>query len=272
MTAMTTAFWGMVINNYDETDLALVQQGYPDYIRQIVYTLEEGESGTPHIQAYIKLYRQQRLSYMKRLFPRGNFRALMAEEYKLNAQRYAQKLDVTARSPAVITNNPFPDPVVELTSVVDAAFRHFGDGSPPSHTSDSDFRRMAAQEERARVVEKPGLAKFYVSAIYKNIKKEFWRAIAQHIADRDEAATREQVVTIPVHTHTHTHSEEIISRQEGITNNASRVTFQDGEPEDEDQFSEEGEDDEGDFYSSGSESEATDSGSDSGCSQYSTES
>ena len=107
---MTTAFWGMVINNYDQTDLALVQQGYPDYIRQIVYTLEEGESGTPHIQAYIKLYRQQRLSYMKRLFPRGNFRALMAEEYKLNAQRYAQKLDVTARSPAVITNNPFPTP------------------------------------------------------------------------------------------------------------------------------------------------------------------
>ena len=40
MSDITTAFWGMTINNYDETDLALVQQGYPDYIRQIVYTLE----------------------------------------------------------------------------------------------------------------------------------------------------------------------------------------------------------------------------------------
>ena len=197
---MTTAFWGMVINNYDQTDLALVQQGYPDYIRQIVYTLEEGESGTPHIQAYIKLYRQQRLSYMKRLFPRGNFRALMAEEYKLNAQRYAQKLDVTARSPAVITNNPFPDPVVELTSVIEAAFKNFGDGSPHYQTKDSQFFRMVSMEERSRVAEKPGLAKFYVSATYKNIKREFWRSIAEFIAHRDEISDK----SVDTHTHTHT--------------------------------------------------------------------
>jgi len=267
MTSMTTAFWGMVINNYDETDLALVQQGYPDYIRQIVYTLEEGESGTPHIQAYIKLYRQQRLSYMKRLFPRGNFRALMAEEYKLNAQRYAQKLDVTARSPAVITNNPFPDPVVELTSVIEAAFKNFGDGSPYYKTSDRDFDRMAHMEECARVKEKPALAKFYVSATYKNVKKQFWRSIAEHIAHRDEISEKS------VHTHTHTHGEEIISRPEGITNiHATRVSFEDGEPQDEGELSEEGEDDEGDFDDSGSEGSTEAESYDSGCSESDAES
>lgn len=269
---MTTAFWGMVINNYDETDLALVQQGYPDYIRQIVYTLEEGESGTPHIQAYIKLYRQQRLSYMKRLFPRGNFRALMAEEYKLNAQRYAQKLDDTARSPAVITNNPFPDPVTELTSVVEAAFKNFGDGSPPCGTKDSTFLHMAAQEERARVAEKPNLAKFYVSATYIRIKREFWRSIAQYIDERNALADPVRAgkyVKLP-DTHTHTHEEEIISRQEGITNDAAQVTFQ--EPRDDTEDEGEGEDDEGDFYSSGEESSASYESDDSGCSERSSES
>jgi hypothetical protein len=260
-----TAFWGMTINNYDETDLALVQQGYPDYVRQLVYTLEQGEEGTPHIQAYIKLYRQQRLSYVKRLFPRGNFQALVAEDYKLNAQRYAQKLDVTARSPAVITNNPFPDPVVELTSVIEAAFKNFGDGSPYYQTKDDEFHRMVFMEERARVVEKPSLAKFYVSATYKNIKKQFWRSIAEHIAHRDEISEKS------VHTHTHTHTQELFSRPEDITNiHASRVTFEEPQVDEEDGI--EGEDDEGDFYSSSSEGSAEDSCDDSGCSESDAES
>jgi len=261
-----TAFWGMTINNYDETDLALVQQGYPDYIRQIVYTLEEGESGTPHIQAYIKLYRQQRLSYVKRLFPRGNFQALVAEDYKLNAQRYAQKLDVTARSPAVITNNPFPDPVVELTSVIESAFKNFGDGSPYYKTVDSEFHRMVHMEELARVAEKPSLAKFYVSATYKNIKKQFWRSIAEYIAHRDEISVKS------VDTHTHTHTQELFSRPGDITNiHASRVSFEEPEDDEEDDRIE-GEDDEGDFDDSGTESEASDESDDSGRSESDAES
>jgi len=265
MTDLMTAFWGMTINNYDSTDLALVQQGYPDFIRQIVYTLEEGESGTPHIQAYIKLYRQQRLSYVKKLFPRGNFKALLAEDYKLNAQRYAQKLDVTAQSPAVITNNPFPDPVVELTSVIESAFANFGDGTPYYQTSQSDFAVMVLQEEHARVREKPALAKFYVSATYRSIKKEYWRSIAAFIADRKESESKS------VHTHTHTHREEIISRPEGITNiHAREDPLSEEDEEYEAGFS--GEDDEGDVYGSGSESEASDESDDSGCSESDAES
>jgi len=265
MTDITTAFWGMTINNYDSTDLALVQQGYPDFIRQIVYTLEEGETGTPHIQAYIKLYRQQRLSYVKKLFPRGNFKALLAEDYKLNAQRYAQKLDVTAQSPAVITNNPFPDPVVELTSVIESAFSNFGDGTPYYQTSHSDFAAMVLQEEHARVREKPSLAKFYVSAMYRSIKKEYWRSIAAFIADRKESETKS------VDTHTHTHREEIISRPEDITNiHARQVAFAD--PEDDEEDGDSGEDHEGDFDSEGSESEADSESYDSGCSESDAES
>jgi len=267
MSDITTAFWGMVINNYDETDLALVRQGYPDHIRKITFTLERGESGTPHIQAFIRLFRQQRLSYVKKLFPCANFKALTSDEYKLNAEAYSTKQDETAEGPSVILNNPFPDPVVELTSVIEAAFIHFGDGTPYHRLRHTDFAVMVLQEEHARVREKPSLAKFYVSAIYKSIKKEYWRSIAGFIEDRKKSEAK------VVDTHTHTHSDEIISVAEGITPiHAPQVTFSEGEePQDDSEF-EEGEDDEGDLYSEDSQSEAGTESDDSGCSESDAES
>lgn len=252
MSDLTTAFWGMTINNYDETDLALVQQGYPDYIRQIVYTLERGEEGTPHIQAYIKLNRQQRLSYVKKLFPRGSFKALLAEEYKLNAQRYAQKLDKTAESPAVISNNPFPDPVVELVSVMESVVQNWMVNDDWANYKQRDVLAYCSTEECMRVAKSPRLAKFYVSATYRSVKKQFWRAIAQNVID----------------THTHTHTQEKLSHAEDITDAGEdeEVSEVSGEEVDE------GEDDEGDFDSSGSESEASDASDDSGCSESDAES
>jgi len=201
----THTHWSMTINNYDETDLALVQQGYPDYIRQLVYTLEKGEqTGTPHVQAYIRMMRDVRLPAMKRLFPRGSFRAIDAVEYKINAQKYAQKLDSTACSPAVITNNPFPDPIKELTEVIRAVTKHWMD-TPLSawrKNSDRDMLHWMGREEYQRVRERPALAKFYVSAVYKAVKKEYWDAICEHLAD-EEAKEK----NAPTHTHTHTHTQ-----------------------------------------------------------------
>lgn len=201
----THAFWGMTINNYDETDVALLQQGYPDFIRQLIYTYEVGEQGTPHIQAYLKLYRQQRLSYVKKLFPRGNFKSLDNDEYRLNAQRYAQKLDKTADSPAVINNNPFPDPVVELLSVITDALETYYEESEWTHLKESHFMKSISMIQNLRVAEKPGLAKFYVSAQYRSIKKEFWISLVQNV----------------INTHTHTHTDEILSHEGGITEDAN---------------------------------------------------
>lgn len=240
---MTTAFWGMTINNYDETDLALVQQGYPDHIRQIVYTLEKGESGTPHVQAYIRLYRQQRLSYMKKLFPRGSFKALMAEEYKLNAQRYAQKLDNTAESPAVITNNPFPDPVQELLGVIRDAFETFHPTSNPfdwTGTKVTNVSWWKEQIEKLRVEEKPHLAKFYVSPTYTRVWSKFSHSLVQHVIARVQSESGN-----PSHTHTHTHTREKFSREGGIATDASRTPSENSETREEDDSSCSEEDDYG---------------------------
>jgi len=246
----------MTINNYDQTDLALVQQGYPDHVRQIVYTLERGEeTGTPHIQAYLRLFRQQRLSYVKKLFPRGSFKALQADEYKLNAQRYAQKLDATAESPAVITNNPFPDPVVELTDVIRAVRRIWLDQSVPwFNTKEKDIMYYIQQEQNHRVAEKPSLAKFYVSATYKAVKKDYWRSLC-HFLDREGAE-----ITSKDETHTHTHT------QRKILFSTGSITS-DGEEVDQGSCASGGQEDEDDDYSQGSEDEASSEGECSECSE-----
>jgi len=116
MTAIvTTAFWSMTINNPDETDLALVRNGYGDYCRELIHTLEVGGEGTTHIQAWVKLQRQQRLSFMKKLFPRGHFKPLTSAEYVHNTKMYAQKEDDTTAGAHVHT---YHDPVDTIESVV----------------------------------------------------------------------------------------------------------------------------------------------------------
>jgi len=220
MSDITTAFWGMTINNYDETDLALVRQGYPDYIRKITFTLEQGEKGTPHIQAWLKLNRQQRLSYVKKLFPRGNFKALTSDEYKLNAEAYSTKQDDTARSPSVIINNPFPDPVVELVSVIRDALEHFHESSSVLEwrkTGLKQIEKWTTMVENSRVVDKPSLAKFYISPTYVKVWRNFGASLVEHVCSVVEKE-RENIG----HTHTHTHSDEKFSHEGGITDDGER--------------------------------------------------
>lgn len=269
MSDITTAFWGMTINNYDETDLALVRQGYPDYIRQIVYTLEKGEeTGTPHIQAYFKLNRQQRLSYVKKLFPRGSFRALTSEEHKLHMKTYAQKLDNTAESPAVIMNNPFPDPVKELLEVIEDALQAYAPTNNPDDWRKIDIgqiERWTTLVENARVVDKPYLAKFYISATYIKVWRAFRVSLVAHVCDK---VWQERRPEKSGHTHTHTHSDEKFSRGGGITNAEDRkeVRFEEGSEDDD------WEDDEDHDDSSGSETETGSESDDCGCSESSTQS
>lgn len=211
MTEGTHTFWQFTINNYDATDLALINQAYPDHIRQIAFTLEEGElTGTPHVQAYVKLMRPQRLTFLRKLFPRAaHCKFLDSAEFQLNAKRYATKQDGTAVSPSVIVNNPFQDPVSELMHVARSVLHDF----LPDRVNLGTLKFKGDVEsafkiiESTNVMEKPMLAKFYVSALYQKVKAEYWRQFLMHIQDSDR---RESRVEIPT-THTHTHTGEIKS-------------------------------------------------------------
>jgi len=239
MNGVTTAFWGLVINNYDETDLAMVQNGYPDHMRELVYTLEKGESGTPHIQGYIKLQRQQRLSFVKKLFPRGNFKALTSDEYMRNAKAYAQKLDGTAQSPAIHT---FNDPMNTIENVMRKVITHMISEYPD--LEDLIIARKASESDMVRGDYK--FAKIFVSTVYTAMWKKFGHEMYQCVFTQ--------------HTHTHTHTDELISQEVIIP-----TTPQDADEQDSQEYTEDdsqGEDEHGeDYEDSASE---TDEGSDEG--------
>lgn len=242
---ITTAFWGMTINNYDESDLALVQNGYADYCREIVHTLEEGSEGTPHIQAWIKLQRQQRLSFVKKLFPRGHFKPLTSDEYIQNTKVYAQKSDDTTRSASV---HRFNDPLNTIESVIRKVVEEMIE---TRGEDDEDIDVSRRYVEKYMVRDDYKLAKIFVSQTYKQMWKQFGnemysnlfrvrmaRIEAEHEQIRAEiegllpksSLAEKGVRWVDTHTHTHTQSGNISSRVDIPTTDASN-DYQEGEGE-----------------------------------------
>ena len=57
--------WCFTINNPERK--VLFPDGLPEGIRYIVYQLEKGEQGTPHLQGYVSLARPQLMGWMKKV-------------------------------------------------------------------------------------------------------------------------------------------------------------------------------------------------------------
>lgn len=204
---ITTAFWSMTINNYDETDLALVRNGYPDYCREIVHTTEVGAEGTPHIQAWVKLQRQQRLSFVKKLFPRGHFKPLTSDDYIHNTKAYAQKKDETT---AGLSVHKFNDPMNTIESVMKKVIRRMYEDY--AEVEDIDVAQRYVQKQMVK--EDYKYAKIFVSSTYKLMWREYGHEMYECLFSQFEKESEEN----NGHTHTHTHSDEKFSRAEGITN------------------------------------------------------
>lgn len=198
----------MTINNYDDTDLAMIKNGYPDFCREVIWTLEAGEkTGTPHIQAFIKLQRQQRLSFVRKLFPRGSFKPLTSDDWILNAKRYVQKDDETTRSAHV---QKFNDPIHTMEVlipkvaglIIEAMNEKYGVDNWAYSDVELTEKRMRTRAERQLVSQNFRYAKIFTSASYKRMWEEFGTQMVENL----------------LHTHTHTHNEEKMSRVGGITN------------------------------------------------------
>lgn len=208
MNGVTTAFWSMTINNPDETTMALLAQGYPDYMRELIYTPEQGAEGTNHIQAWIKLQRQQRLSFVKKLFPRGHFKPITSAEYDLNTKRYAQKKDDTTRGASV---HKFNDPYNTIENIIPRVCRRMYEDF--TDCEDIDLARRAVEAEMVRLDYK--FAKIFVSSTYKQMWKDYgndmYHNLFAEFEKKAEAEAQEARVDIPTYTHTHTQPEKIIS-------------------------------------------------------------
>jgi len=223
---ITTAFWSVTINNYDEKDLALIQNGYPDYCREIVWTLEEGQKEqTPHIQAWVKLQRQQRMSFLRKLFPGAHYKPCTSDEYIHHTKTYAQKKDETTRSASV---HKFNDPMHTIESVMkrviiemekDLSYEIYDNSLLPA------YRHMIEK----RLVEKDyKLAKIFVSSTYKAMWKHFGPAMYSCV--------------VAEHTHTHTHNDEKFSQQVDIPTEDGSICGQSTEESSDGVEGEDGED------------------------------
>lgn len=190
----------MVINNPTENDYALVRNGYPDYVRELVWTTEVGKDGTEHIQAYVKLQRSQRMSFIKKLFPRGHFKPIDKAEYDLNTRRYAQKDDdTTAGQHRQTFNDPIPANDTLLYQVVlwtlgshnkwlEQLFNGSDTNTLPlcvftdfyEKEGDADWKHYLTrikETERMMVRDKAHLEKLLVSPTYTRIKKDWLKEI-----------------------------------------------------------------------------------------------
>jgi len=206
-TTMSTC-WGFVINNPDDNDRQIVRNPPEQHVKQIVFTPEVGGTGTPHIQGWLKLHRQQRLSFVKRLLPRANFVPLTNDLYNLNARAYSLKEDeTTAGNHMITTTEIMPDPINFLTRVLDDWLEHHWecltdhtlrrhaqiDAMEEKLYSQSNCFRFLDNRERELIEEKPYICKLVLSPLYNKAKKFYWKQILsnriQHKYDADDNTT-----------------------------------------------------------------------------------
>lgn len=194
----TATFWAMTINNPDENDYAIVTTGYPDYIRSLIHTSEVGEDGTPHVQAWVRLKRQQRMSFMKKLFPRGHFTPLASDEYELNTRRYVQKNDGTTNGAHIQQHN---DPITDCITLLKRFASEIVDNNrswnkeQEKRNPDKQIKPIGAERwqqhlrtlEREAVVSDPYNAKVFVSPTYARVKREYFADIFEHVVQKRDA-------------------------------------------------------------------------------------
>jgi len=213
----------MTLNNPSKEEILLCEHGYPDYMREFIYEHEIGSDGTPHVQAWIKLQRQQRLSFVRKLYPRGHFTPLTSDEYVHNTKHYAQKQDETAQGQV---RHLFHDPIPSVDSIIRRIVASLWEKEPDfmieytsssRHDAASRTRLRTYREEREReeVVVDFRLARFFISPTYEKMWERYADEIIESIARNKEERTSEladdftdsasqQSIDIPSHTHTHT--------------------------------------------------------------------
>jgi len=180
MTTLAT-YWSMTINNPGENDYVLVRNPNDKYIRQLVWTDEEGADGTPHVQAWLRLQRNNSLAFVKKLFPRGHFRHIMKDDYNENTHSYVQKQDETTRGLHTITlNDPLPALDSTLYKVLERAFEAI-DNEAIGGIVDSHMLRLTKRVESEMIREKRGLEKVFISAVYRKMKTEYWTDILHRL-------------------------------------------------------------------------------------------
>lgn len=173
----------MTINNPTEADGVLVRNPNEKYIRQLIWTPEIGADGTPHVQAWLRLQRNQTLAFVKKLYPRAHLKPLTKDGYNENTQAYAQKDDETTAGHHVISmNDPLPGVDTILYRVLEQAYTestHENKGLVQWSQSDMLIRTRTVEDKM--VSERAGLEKLFISGTYDKMKRRFYHQIISRL-------------------------------------------------------------------------------------------
>lgn len=199
-------YWSVTINNPDDNDYLIMRNPNEKYIRTLVWTEEEGgEEHTPHLQAWVRLQRNNSQTFMKKLYPRAHLRPIDKDQYNEACHAYAQKNDETTAGNHVISiNDPLPANDTLLYKVIEEGFAllmkvdknryddYLQEGSNVvARLSLKDLGTKDVEKDMVR--KRAGLEKIFCSPAYDKMKQTFWREILfriLHKIDEDAVDTK----------------------------------------------------------------------------------
>jgi len=186
-------YWSITINNPTEADYLIARNPNEKYVRQFVWTPEEGETtGTPHIQGWLRCQRNMTRTAVQKLYPRSHLKPCDKDEYNERVHQYAQKDDPTTRGPHMITIN---DPLPSVERMLPEIYQFSFDNWVAEHTgrqkldlvtnlgnfSYQDIRKWRPTAESSLVRERgPLYAKVFVSPVYEKLIKKFGEELFLH--------------------------------------------------------------------------------------------
>jgi len=196
-------YWSMTINNPDENDYLIVRSPNSKYVRELVWTPEVGAEGTQHIQAWLRLQRNQTLAFVKKLYPRAHLKHCDKDVYNENCYQYAQKNDeTTAGNHHITLHDPLPGSDTLLYQVIekcyDIYFEEYGrhEQFPDKAWKTVHIKQMPFDDvERDMVRQRAGLEKIFISPAYEKMKARYWRDILYRLLKHKEDAGTDGIQT-----------------------------------------------------------------------------
>lgn len=205
-------YWSVTINNPDDNDYLIIKNPNEKYIRSMVWTPEEGEEGTKHIQGWVRFQRNQSMAFVKKLYPRAHIKPCDKDTYNENCHSYAQKDDDTTDGPhQIILNDPLPANDTLLYKVIEESFDTLSNENDTianefvKYQFDVAFSNKLTLSmletnvtERMMIRDKSGLEKIFVSPAYEKMKSKYWREILyrllKHKYDAEHSHAKETQV------------------------------------------------------------------------------
>ena len=185
-------YWSITINNPDDNDMLIVRNPNDRYVRQFIWTPEEGASGTHHIQGWLRLQRNQTQKFVQKLYPRAHVKPCRKDEYNENTHNYAQKNDETTKGAHTISiNDPLPSIETLVTDVMELCVQFRAESLNYKteliwNYPDFDYIKKERPFAESELVRQKGplYAKVFVSPVYERLWERFGQEIFTHIRNK----------------------------------------------------------------------------------------